>query len=757
MSSPAIQQIDKTSVHKICSGQVVLDLATAVKELVENSLDAESKNVEIRLKEYGKELIEVCDDGLGIAENNFEGLALKHHTSKLREFNDLTVVDTYGFRGEALSSLSALGNLSITTQNLSSPNGFKLQFEHSGELVSTVPFAREYGTTVSVTDLFYTLPVRHKEFQRNFKKDFVKLCHVIYAYTLVNSQVRFTCTNVVGKKKNVIASTKGNQSTLDVITSLFGISQSKKLQPFTKSDISEDILEDYNLQKSFVDLHAHLFDINGYISSVAHGSGRSSPDRQFYFVNTRPCDYHKLSKVVNEMYHKYNNNQYPFVHLEVSLKKDLVDVNITPDKRQVMVQQEKVLYAIVKSSLKEMFDKQATLFPESNEALSQTLADSYKNTNKTNSLAMFRSRYAKDNDNLLKSKLVSKTNSETINQPKLQNFFQVSNCVESKKRPLESDEDEDSSELLIQPKRIHLASESVVKPQQEDDEFENQNVPKEKSNVTEETLNVTESKKLVQNTIVETKYENGQFTKPRVKVIFSLKKLKDHFSKKNNAKCDRLNDSVISFHAKIAANENSAAEAELAKNVTKSMFREMKVIGQFNLGFIIAMLKNDLFIVDQHATDEKYNFETLQKKHVLKTQTLIQPIPLEFTPVQKSVLVDNINIFKKNGFAFDISDQACYKIISAPVHRNWTFGVSDVEELIFLLSDSPGMVCRPSRVRQMFASRSCRTAIMIGTALSKQKMKELLMHMGEIEHPWNCPHGRPTMRHLISLKRLNLS
>ena len=739
MSSSAIQKIDKLSVHKICSGQVVLDLATAVKELVENSLDAESKNIEIRLKEYGKELIEVSDDGIGIMETNFEALALKHHTSKLREFNDLTIVDTYGFRGEALSSLSALGNLSMTTQNKSSPNGFKLQFDHSGELISTVPFPREYGTTVSVSDLFYTLPVRCKEFQRNFKKDFVKLCHVIYAYTLVNAQVRFTFINIVGKKKNIIASTKGNQNTLDVITSLFGISQAKKILSFSKSNILEEILEDYNLQKDFVELHQQMFDISGYISSVAHGCGRSSPDRQFYFVNARPCDYHKLSKAVNEMYHKYNNNQYPFVYLEVSLKRDLVDVNITPDKRQVMVQQEKVLYAIVKSSLKVMFDEQATVFPESNERLSQvcTMNASYQD-NKRNSLAKFRSKYAKDIDNNESKVLnINKTNADTMNQPKLQNFFQVS-CIEPKKRQLECDDDE---EMPMQRKKVYLTSESPVKP------LVKEPIESPKLYTTEE--------KSVQNTVVDTKFEKKQL-RPRVKVVFSLKKIKDYFSKKTNAKFNELNDSLSSFRAKIVANENIAAEAELQKNVTKDMFNKMKVIGQFNLGFIIAKSKNDLFIVDQHATDEKYNFETLQKRHVLKTQILIQPITLEFTPVQKSVLVDNMNIFRKNGFAFDVSDPACYKIVSTPVHRNWTFGASDVEELIFLLSDSPGTVCRPSRVRQMFASRACRTSIMVGTALSTQKMKELLTHMGEIEHPWNCPHGRPTMRHLISLKRLSL-
>ena len=106
--APAIQAIDRGSVHRICSGQVVLNLATAVKELVENSLDAGSSNIEIKLLDFGKDSIEVTDNGTGIKASDFEALALKHYTSKLKDFSDLSFVDTFGFRGEALSSLSAL-------------------------------------------------------------------------------------------------------------------------------------------------------------------------------------------------------------------------------------------------------------------------------------------------------------------------------------------------------------------------------------------------------------------------------------------------------------------------------------------------------------------------------------------------------------------------------------------------------------------------------------------------------------------------
>jgi DNA mismatch repair protein PMS2 len=106
--APSVLPIDRRTIHQICSGQVVLNLATAMKELLENSLDAGATSVDIRLKENGAELVEVSDDGHGVEPHNFEALTLKHHTSKLRDFSDLTSVETFGFRGEALSSLCAL-------------------------------------------------------------------------------------------------------------------------------------------------------------------------------------------------------------------------------------------------------------------------------------------------------------------------------------------------------------------------------------------------------------------------------------------------------------------------------------------------------------------------------------------------------------------------------------------------------------------------------------------------------------------------
>jgi len=213
----------------------------------------------------------------------------------------------------------------------------------------------------------------------------------------------------------------------------------------------------------------------------------------------------------------------------------------------------------------------------------------------------------------------------------------------------------------------------------------------------------------------------------------------------------------VRFRSEITPAANKSAEAELQKQISKDMFKRMRIIGQFNLGFIITQLEDDLFIIDQHATDEKYNFEQLQMNTVLESQVLVNPKPLQLTAANEDILIDNEEIFRKNGFSFLIKpDEPATKkvsLTSIPISRNYVFGKDDIEEMLFMLQeDMSHTICRPSRVRSMFASRACRKSVMVGCPLSQSDMRRLVDHMGEIDQPWNCPHGRPTMRHLINLK-----
>ena len=138
------------------------------------------------------------------------------------------------------------------------------------------------------------------------------------------------------------------------------------------------------------------------------------------------------------------------------------------------------------------------------------------------------------------------------------------------------------------------------------------------------------------------------------------------------------------FSAKIAKEANERAEDELQREISKTDFAAMEIIGQFNLGFIVARLGDDLFIIDQHATDEKYNFERLQKDTEIKTQKLIAPLSLNFSVVHESIVIDHLDIFKQNGFEFDVDEDAAptkrVKLTSVPFSKGTQFGKLCVKE-----------------------------------------------------------------------------
>ncbi|XP_073504107.1 mismatch repair endonuclease PMS2 [Phyllobates terribilis] len=814
----AIKPIDRKSVHQICSGQVVLSLATAVKELVENSIDAGATSIEIKLKEYGAELIEVSDNGCGVEEQNFEGLTLKHHTSKLQDFSDLLSVETFGFRGEALSSLCALSDLSIFTCHKSAKVGTRLVFDQNGKIVQKSPLPRQQGTTVSVQQLFYTLPVRHKEFQRNTKKEFSKMVQVLQAYCIISTGVRISCTNQVGQGKKIPVVCSISSSMKENIGAVFGQKQLQNIIPFVQLPPSEGVCEEYGLGPA--DVSGGFYNITGYISQCDHGVGRSATDRQFYFINQRPCDPAKVIKIVNEAYHSFNRHQYPFVVLNICVNSECVDINVTPDKRQILLQEEKLLLAIIKTSLAAMFSSSVNRLN-----VNQQLMDVAGNFRRVSSeeadcsqveesplsekgaLAVSKLREAFANSQRATSGLVNlkddkmKSPNSSPAQRKLQSFFNVSPKLQTNMFKIASDvgdakgppettqplseapqSDCDAGKDAINPSDSELDSSTpdlsfrsssdhfVVSPETAvKAEVESPaacDPPRMESEIYPRLLDKDEERdipspkckrlKMVQNTKPDSVDAPVHIMKKTVPLQFSMCRLIKQMEKCKKQRQEKEESEMFRrFRAKISPGENQAAEAELRKEISKEMFSKMDIIGQFNLGFIITKLDSDLFIVDQHATDEKYNFEMLQQNTVLQGQRLIMPQKLNLTVVNETVLIDNLEIFKKNGFDFIYDEDAPIlervKLISLPTSKNWTFGQQDIEELIFMLSDAPGVMCRPSRVRQMFASRACRKSVMIGTALNTHEMRKLVAHMGEIEQPWNCPHGRPTMRHLASL------
>jgi DNA mismatch repair protein PMS2 len=231
------------------------------------------------------------------------------------------------------------------------------------------------------------------------------------------------------------------------------------------------------------------------------------------------------------------------------------------------------------------------------------------------------------------------------------------------------------------------------------------------------------------------------------------------------------------FIVRLDRGTEASAEAELSRHISKPDFLDMHILGQFNLGFIIVRHRDDLFIVDQHATDEKYQFERLSRDTVLAGQRLVVPRPLELTAVSEDVLMEHLAVFQRNGFDFVVDPDAVpgrrVRMTTIPTSKGTQLGIQDVEELIFLLSEdgretaAGGTVTpdataegdfRPSRVRALLASRACRSAVMIGTALEQPRMREIVRHMSALwclPRKWrNClPNWPPASTDPLSLGR----
>lgn len=221
--------------------------------------------------------------------------------------------------------------------------------------------------------------------------------------------------------------------------------------------------------------------------------------------------------------------------------------------------------------------------------------------------------------------------------------------------------------------------------------------------------------------------------------------------------------------------DSKDAESELDRCIIKEDFLRMKVLGQFNKGFIITQLEQDLFIVDQHAADEIYNFETIQKDGKIQKQKLLQPKYLELSASCESILMDNLNILEKLGYEAQIcqnrkmGNRIMITCVPMSSKSNKLFDFKDIDELLFVLSEgdlNSGSIqmgsseqshltsVKSSSLRSLYASKACRKSIMIGDSLNMTEMKRVISHLTEIDKPWNCPHGRPTMRHLINIDLL---
>ncbi|KAI0364180.1 DNA mismatch repair protein MutL [Pilatotrama ljubarskyi] len=1084
----SIRALDRGSVHSITAGQVVVDLQTAVKELVENSLDAAATNIEVRFKDYGLDSFEVIDNGSGIPPADYDHIALKHHTSKLSSFSDLEAVTTFGFRGEALSSLCTLADsVQVTTATAAeAPVGTVIQFDRSGKVKSrNGKAARQRGTTVTVSGLFKPLPVRRKELERNAKREFAKALSLLHAYALVpcaseNKGVRLTVTNHVPPgKKTVQLRTDGTPSTRASVSAIWG---PRTLEHLVDLDLSFHVEVEpavlRRLGKAPDEGNANEVKVRGLISKFAVGCGRTGTDRQFFFVNGRPCAPSKVQKAFNEVYRSFNATQSPFVVADFILPSNSCDINVSPDKRTILLHSENNLVQALKTALEETYAPARSTFdvhntatqssrkaeavastashpraaspvkgaaekeadplflpddapddsvqgslhasqdvevlqaeqlstvsdshPEdeisfgeptllSEPALSSSAPHSSQNhaekegpvgvdealggdtrgsedendepparegrhcavlrlsrapsansktkpapqsptitqmiskapprsrsrssptTDKDADLPHIPTEPSHDNPSLYVAHTASThhkpdepeaetpipsikppprptTRTSASSHPASQmvlstagaswNLRRAADAPTDNERPrkrgrvdvlqetgdagkgkearkgmrellrgfarkgsivedvppvdgdgddeesegvggevvVRADEDElmedDESErgvtvVVDEESSVDAAQRSPARElessaeERMDEETESPSVVAEVVDLTEDAAEADEPMEDVQDVaehsemvpssvsaavseeIVRTNADRdcGTLSFDLSRITDAWKTLQARLTTARLSKEAQEQEAAIALEneqvqgaGSVDMADEEATEA-LSRVIDKADFASMDVVGQFNLGFIIVRRRkqartragrgddaesgsgrelDDLFIVDQHAADEKYSFETLQQTTKIDSQKLFHPQVLELTAADELVALENVDVLRQNGFELDICEDRPpgqrVRLSAQPISKGTVFDVKDLEELLHLLQDRPaGQMVRCSKARAMFAMRACRKSVMIGMPLSARQMTSVVRHMGTMDQPWHCPHGRPTMRHLSDI------
>ena len=789
--------------------------------MIENALDATARSIEVRFKDHGVDVVEVSDDGRGVRRGDVGMLTTKYATSKLERFEDLEALRTFGFRGEALSSLCGVsGEFEVTTRTEEDVAGMKIAYDGEGRVMSESTTARSVGTTVRVGRLFEPLPVRRKELIRNAKREYGKALAIVQAYALVSKSVRILCTHQSGKygRTNVLHTRGEDASVRENIVTVFG---SKMIASMRELELELDIGTGVR--------------VSGFISEPRSGCGRAGTDRQFYYVNGRPVDVPRVARVVNETYRSFNPNQAPMVVLDFQLATNAYDVNVTPDKRKIMLHDEEAMLAQMRDKLVEAFSQTRYTYAVTQEAPASAEKASPLELSEQNGAEDDEDAEdetwtpAKGDDEEMFAAVLrtasgqaegsrgSKRDSSARSidaQRNLQTFgftrdvtsvaigggWKIATTTQVSDEAMETEAPAKAETTPVSPSmdEIEEDNEDAKRPRLEDTQ-KNEDERPSFAHVDVEVEDVGATvEELRRPDATEEILDDGS-------IPFSME---DMLARRRNShkRATAKQSAVEAFDsAHVSAADDDTAESterataaarELERVFDKADFAKMRIVGQFNLGFILATLGDDLFIIDQHASDEIYNFERLQRTTTLSKQPLIHPVPLDLTASEEQTVLQNMPVFLKNGFGFcDVAESVpgadmnnssvdpsarcgSLRLSAVPVLKNVVFDKTDVHELVSMLdrgqhslpansqlsigltrhdqrgdSSSDVRVLRPAKTRAALAMKACRGSIMIGDALDVRSMRRVLNNLTTLDAPWNCPHGRPTMRHLFALRR----
>ncbi|ODQ80501.1 hypothetical protein BABINDRAFT_170936 [Babjeviella inositovora NRRL Y-12698] len=335
-----IKALDTNVVNKIAAGEIIIAPANALKEILENSIDAQSTTIEVSVKEGGLKQLQITDNGHGINKDDLAILCERFTTSKLSTFKDLSTIQTYGFRGEALASISHISHLSVVTKTKDSPVAYKCVYA-SGKLAPTKKGANPQavagkdGTQIVVEDLFYNVPSRLRSI-RSPSDEYYKILDVVQKYSIHCLQAGFMVKKT--GESNYALMIRQNLSLKERIRTIYGSGIANELLEFNETEAGER----YGLVAFSV-----------CATSPNFSSSKKTPP--IFFINNRLVSCDPLRKSLQQVYAAFlpKGANHPFIYLSLSISPENVDVNVHPTKREVRFLHEDEIIELVTERVQE--------------------------------------------------------------------------------------------------------------------------------------------------------------------------------------------------------------------------------------------------------------------------------------------------------------------------------------------------------------------------------------------------------------------
>ncbi|MFS1096716.1 DNA mismatch repair endonuclease MutL [Enterococcus faecium] len=685
-----IQELSERLANQIAAGEVVERPASVVKELVENAIDAGSTQIDILVEEAGLRTIQVIDNGEGILADDVENAFKRHATSKIHNRDDLFRIRTLGFRGEALPSIASVSEMTLETANQEEKQGTYLSLK-GGEVIEHRPAPLRQGTKITVSNLFFNTPARLK-YVKTLHTELANIGDIVNRLALSHPSIAFRLVH----DGNKMLATAGNGDLKQTIAGIYGLSTAKKMLKIEGKDLD--------------------FELFGYVSLPE--VTRASRNYLSTIINGRFIKNFSLNKAIVAGYgSKLMVGRFPIAVLEIKMDPLLVDVNVHPTKQEVRLSKEKELTELISNAIQKAL---------SQENLIPSAADNLR----------------------FKKKVPDQPKTEQI-EIDLSYAFEE----EKPKKPSSLNFDRETGTFFVEEPKNTFVDRIVDKSVENIENYSG--FSEENTTYPEKTAKTVDKFGENVDNFVEKTVEKSE--KKEFPIVDNMEKTNEEQADKSVEEDEKIYEEELALHPEFdftQGNDKTLEQAikKLETEKPVQRFPQLEYFGQMHGTYLFAQSSDGLYIIDQHAAQERIKYEYFREKIWEVSddlQELLVPFVLDYPNSDALKLKEQKHLLEDAGIYLEEFGQNSFIVRAHPTWYPNGEEESIIREMIDMLLTTGSVSVKKFREATAIMM-SCKRSIKANHYLNEAQARVLLKDLARCENPFNCPHGRPVLIHFTN-------